>query len=106
MTVAQSQVVVDGVNINELDIEFCEIVAESNFWGTKAKIKIDYGQPGGSFGFDKVTDKDGKPLKVNTTVGALNYMFKNGWDFVTSYTIGDASKGYVYHFLLRKISPQ
>jgi hypothetical protein len=70
----------------------------------KIKIEIDFGQ------HKNYTDnlyKDpstGKPMVFNSVVDALNFMGKDGWEFVQEYTEGDRQIGIIYHFILKKIT--
>lgn len=101
-----SQVVVEKVDINKLDITFCEIVGSNiGFFKSKIIINVDYGQKL-KFGESQlIEDSAGKAMVFNSMVDALNFMEKNGWEFVNNYVItintGTSTQN-VYHFLLRK----
>ena len=47
-------------------------------------------------------EQTGKVKAFNSMVDALNAMGKDGWEFVQTYTVGDAQSGYVYHWLLKQ----
>ena len=96
-----SQVYVDDVNINELDITYCEIVAKKKFLSEKVKIIVDYGQPRRELGSAKIKDKDGKVIAFMGVVGALNFMEKNGWEYMESLLLTH-DDNIVYHFWLKK----
>ena len=52
-----------------------------------------------------LVDKDGKELKFNSMVDALNYMAQLGWRFEQAYVLTEntgVSKQNVYHYLLSK----
>ena len=69
---AQSQVEVDGTNINDLDIQYIEMVGQSKVLSlTKIKIFIDFGQDF-SFKQQTVRTADGKNAAFNSIVDALN----------------------------------
>ena len=85
---------------------YCELVGTQKLLSTKITITIDYGQDkGGVFSAidSRVKDEQsGKVKAFNSMVDALNSMGVDGWEFVQAYITGDASMGYVYHWLLKK----
>ena len=98
---AQSQVVVDGTNINGMDIQYIEMVGRAKALSlTKIKIFIDYGQ---DFSWKQQTIKtaDGKNAAFNSIVDALNFLDANGWEYVNNYHI-EANGQLTYKYLLRK----
>lgn len=99
---AQSQVEVDGTNINDLDIQYIEMVGQSKVLSlTKIKIFIDFGQDF-SFKQQTVRTADGKNAAFNSIVDALNFLDANGWEYVNNYIIQDNSGAITYKYLLRK----
>ena len=84
---------------------YCEIVVTSQLMKMKIKIEIDSGQhrnyPPDNLYKDPST---GKPMVFNSIVDALNFMGKDGWEFVQEYTEGDRQVGVIYHFLLKKMT--
>ena len=107
-TNGSSQVIVEGININELeDVVYCQVVATGKMFSNKVKINIDYGQEQKFFGKknSRVTGNDGKEIKFNSLFAAINYMGKNGWKFVHAYPITiDTGFGAsnVYHYTFEK----
>lgn len=87
---------------------YCEIVGTSNLTGTKVKIEIDFGQEQkywSKHSDNFLVDADGKEIKFNSMVDALNYMAQFGWKFEQAYVITESStmsKNNVYHYLLSK----
>ena len=77
---SRSQVMVNEVDINKLDIQYIEIYAASGIGGS---VRINFGQTTSnlmSF-FDPLVDpKDGKPFR--NTIAALNFLYQNGWELV------------------------
>lgn len=96
-----SQVYVGDVDINKLDIEYCEVVGQRKFLGLKAKITVDYGQKRVALWKSKIKDENGKTMSFMGVMGALNFMYKNGWEYVDSFIISHKEQ-LVYHYLLRK----
>ena len=98
---ARAQVVVDGTNINDLDIKYCELVGQAKFLSfTKIKVFVDYGQ---DFSWKQQTIKNsaGKNAAFNSMMEALNFMDANGWEYVNNYLINN-NGDLIYKFLLRK----
>ena len=99
---ANSQTVND-ILIKDIDVEYMQIVGTSKLFSTKLTIQIDFGQRTKVFSFGKETlvkDEDGKNLEFNSMIDALNFMSKNGFDFVNAYIITMGNQN-VYHYLLR-----
>ncbi len=77
--------------------EYCQILGESKFMSTKLTITVDYGQEwNGWTGREKVKDEEGKVKKFNSMIDALNYMSKEGWEFVQAYAFAVGNQN-VYH---------
>jgi hypothetical protein len=51
-----------------------------------------------------VRDSNGKRVNFGTMTDALNYMAKNGYDFVQAYVFTEENKNYC-HYVLRKNKP-
>ena len=94
---------VNDVPLKEIDVEYVQIVGTSKLMSTKLSIQIDFGQRTKLFSLGKesvLKDEEGKTLDFNSMIDALNFMSKNGFDFVTAYTITVGNQN-VYHYLLR-----
>jgi hypothetical protein len=98
---------VNGVPLKDIDVEYVEIVGTGRFLSTKVTIEIDFGQSQSIWNnkSTELKDVNGKDLKLNSMVDALNFMVANNYQFVTSYAITHGGAN-VYHFLLRKINHQ
>ncbi|MBD3635759.1 MAG: hypothetical protein HUJ25_00335 [Crocinitomicaceae bacterium] len=79
---ANSQVMVNDVNINELDVKYIELVGQRAFGWGKIKVTIDYGQEMKLFKPPVIKSADGTNAKFNSMIGALNFMEANGWELV------------------------
>ncbi|NJB85471.1 hypothetical protein GGR26_001216 [Lewinella marina] len=95
---AFSQVVVDGVNINNLqEVQMVRMIAQERFLSNKVTIFIDYGQSinGGSRNRMEVIDpNNGERIKFNSVMHAVNYLIANGWRYVEAMVLpseGNAS---------------
>jgi hypothetical protein len=73
------------VNINKLDIEYCEIALSKRPFSKRLKVEIDAGN-GLGFIVDLSNKKSTTPKKLRFTsrVQVLNYMKKNNWELVSS----------------------
>lgn len=94
---------VNDVPIKDIDVEYVQIVGSSRTFSNKLSIEIDFGQKTKFFSLNDDTtlkDEQGKTLVFNSMIDALNFMSKNGYEFVNAYTMSvDNQK--VYHYLLR-----
>ncbi len=97
---AFSQVTVNDVDINKLDINYCELVAKAAGFSMKYVVIVDYGQ---KFSWKAQTIKGagGKAIKFNSVIHALNFMDKNGWGYVNNYAVA-TKDGSEYHYLFKK----
>jgi len=80
---------------------FCEIIAQDGFIHN-GYVAIDYGQALKILGNRKLTDKDGREMKFNSVVDALNYMSKLGWEYFQVYTIQGTPTSSEAHYVFRK----
>ena len=80
---------------------FCEIVGTQSILTMKVVIDIDFGQQSKSAADHRLTDENGKSLKFNSMIDALNYMGELGWEFEQAFAITHANSN-VYHYLLSR----
>lgn len=81
-----------GINKNVLGI------------GNKISIEIDFGEEKSFWGNDgrnEVVDENGKEMKFNSMVDAMNFMAELGWIYTDCYVVTVAQQN-VIHWLLRK----
>jgi hypothetical protein len=81
---------------------YCEIVSSPGLAGAKITVEIDFGQKTKVFQDTRLKGKDGKPIKFNSTIDALNYMGSDGWELVQVYTTTYSADTFRYHYLLKK----
>lgn len=94
---------VNDIPIKDIDVEYVQIVGTSKLFSTKLTIQIDFGQRTKFFSSGTETivkDENGKALDFNSMIDALNFMSKNGFEFVNAYVITISNQN-VYHYLLR-----
>lgn len=110
---ASAQVVVDGVNINNLqEVQMVRMIAQERFLSNKVTIFIDYGQSinGGSRNRMEVIDpNNGDRIKFNSVMHAVNYLIANGWRYVEAMVLpseGNASStgGSTQYLFVREAS--
>lgn len=79
------------------------VLATSKFLSKKVDITVDFGQEVKLFSFkdQRLKDDAGKVLAFNSVIDALNYMAKQGWEFVNAYAITINSQN-VYNYVLKK----
>ena len=76
---------------------YCELVGTQATPLSKAAISVDFGQ---RMRGDVLVDDEGKPLKFNSMIDAMNYMAQRGWEFEAAYPVGKGDL--TYHWLLSK----
>lgn len=72
--------------------------------GNKISVQIDFGEEKnfwGNDGRDILVDDNGKDIKFNSMVDALNFMGSRGWTFENAYAITIGNQ-HVYHWLVSK----
>ncbi|PPK86617.1 hypothetical protein CLV84_3552 [Neolewinella xylanilytica] len=84
-TVAFSQVVVDGVNINNLqEVQMIRMIAQERFLSSKVTIFIDYGQSIGGASrqrMEVIDPRSNERIRFNSVMHAVNYLIANGWRY-------------------------
>lgn len=82
-TSASAQVVVDGVNINNIEqVQMIRMIAQNRFLSNNVSIFIDYGQSIGGLGRQQMEVNDpttGKRVRFNSVMHAVNFLIANGW---------------------------
>ena len=83
---------------------YCEVVGKAvGFFNNKVEVKVDFGQEVKWHEVhNPLMDEDGKPIKFNSMIDALNHMAKNDWRFVNAYSLTIKNEN-VYHYVMRKI---
>ncbi|MBB4037542.1 hypothetical protein GGR21_003459 [Dysgonomonas hofstadii] len=82
---------------------YCELVGTGKFMSTKVNVQVDFGQSTSIWkGIDYLKDDKGKKISFNSMVDAMNYMGKQGWEFVQAYVVTTNNQN-VYHWLLKQV---
>ena len=95
---------INGVNLAEINKEFVTLVGVNKLMSSKMILAVDYGQEMNIFKAKQtsvILDKDGKPVVLNSMTDGLNFMFENGYEFVSNYIL-TTGNGAVYYYILRK----
>lgn len=97
---------VNGLSIEEIDQEYIRIVGTYTFTG-KISVDIDFGQEQkwSTKKDTKIIGKDGKKIKFNSMVDALNFMHQYNYELNQAYAITINNLGRnqtVYHYLMQR----
>ena len=94
---------VNDVLIKDIDVQYIQIVGTSQLLSNKVTIEIDFGQLNKVFSSKdtQVKDENGKLIKFNSMIDALNFFSKNGYKFVNAYAITIGSQN-VYHYMMER----
>lgn len=97
---------IDDLPLKDLKAEYMTITGFTRIQLTKIVIDFDYGQKSRAIDSKQavVRDENEKKVKFESMVDALNFMSKNGYDFVQAYAFPLGEQG-VMHYLLRKRQP-
>lgn len=81
---------------------YCEIISYQKLLSNKTTIKIDFGEHMKVFADNRLDDPaTGKPRVFNSLIDALNFMGKEGWEFVQAYNAPVGEQNY-FHYIMKK----
>ncbi len=81
---------------------YCEIVGYQKLLSNKITIRIDFGEHMKTFANNRLIDPaTGKARIFNSMIDALNFMGKEGWEFVQAYNVPVGEVNY-FHYLMKK----
>lgn len=92
---------------------YAELVADQQVFSNKIKVDIDFGQATSwpsSGDQTKLVDSNGKDIKFNSIIEAMNYMSERGWQFVQAYVVpngggkGSSVSGCVHWILYKDVT--
>ena len=94
---------VNDVPIKDIDVKYIEIIGSQRSVSSKMNIEIEFGQKGNLIGSNntKIKDENGERVLFNSMVDALNFMDKNGYEYLDSYTTSFNDNS-TYHYILKK----
>ena len=84
--------------------DYCELIGSSSLPGARTTVNIDFGQRTRIFEDTRLKGPDGKAIRFNSMIDALNFMGSDGWELVQVYTTSVAnsttviSKFTIYNF--------
>lgn len=82
--------------------DYSEILVGEKLLSDKIRVTIDFGNAK-HLTDRNIKDDDGNPVVFNSAVDALNFMGKNGWEFVQAYTITFSSYNVVHYLMKRPV---
>jgi hypothetical protein len=97
----QDQFLVNGKNINELDIEYIELIVDQRLFNQgQVYAIIDYGQTIriSNFRQNRIQDAQGTDKLFGSKVDIFNFLFRNGWIHDLTYSV----ESYEHHIFRRK----
>ncbi|GAB4020460.1 hypothetical protein [Spirosoma koreense] len=105
----KAQVVVGGVDVNKLDIQYIRLMGYDKLTGvmktsSEAVVWLDIGQ---GIDFRKSNEflkpvNDQEPVRFRSVTEVLNYLYKNGWELIEQYQLDPNS--FHYYILQRRSS--
>jgi hypothetical protein len=95
---------VNDIPIKDIDIEYIQIVGSGSFRVGKVDVKIDFGNENKylSTKETRIKDEKGQLLEFNSMIDALNFLSKNGYEFIDSYTIPHEYNDTCYYILKKR----
>lgn len=82
--------------------QYAEIIVTPRLLSAKVTIDIDYGEERSIWKDNRIKDEEGRLKKFNTTVDALNYMGRTGWQLVNAFPYSTGGTSFVYHYVFKK----
>lgn len=82
---------------------YCMIIGTKVPLKKKVTVQIDFGDGINQWKPRESTllDADGKPMKFESMIDALNYMGARGWQFVDAYSAGSGGDN-IYHWIMKR----
>ena len=97
---------VGGVDLAEIDTKYIEIRIESFAMKNHVEVQIDYGQVSSRprIQYEALLDENAKPIKFNSTMEALNFMYEHGYELTCNYDGNNAGNLFRFYILERRIN--
>jgi len=97
---------VNGVLIKDLDVPYIEITAAPALsFRNKVLITVNFGQQTKVISKAKdmvITDENDKFVKFNTSIDAINFFYRNGYELNQTYATTTSGGTYRYFILKKK----
>ncbi len=82
--------------------QYCQVVATPRLLSTKVTVEMDFGDLRNIWKDNRLKDTEGRLVKFNTVIDALNYMGKEGWQLVNAFPVYNTQNTQVYHYIFKK----
>ena len=97
---------VNGISIQDLDVEYLQIIGTSKYMSSKVKVSIDIGQRTKLMSSNNDTarlkDKNGEVWVFNSIIDALNFMAGYGYEFIHSNIVAEGGENVSYYLMKKK----
>jgi len=101
-TIMMASVVSFAQTDSSLVEQYCQVIATPGLLSNRVTIDIDFGEQKNYWKDERLRTYNGKLKKFNTIIDALNFMGKEGWNFINAYPVKMANTE-IYHFAFRKL---
>lgn len=100
--VGWGQIIVNGINLNEQkDVGYIELYMPDPAGTMMREVRVFYSEDKTANQNCTLKNEKGEKLTFFSTVSALNYFYKNGWEMAWHYP-GAVENSTPYRFLLKK----
>lgn len=97
---------INGIPVQDLDVEYLQIIGTSKYMSSKVRISVDIGQRTKLMSSNNETarlkDKNGEVLVFNSIIDALNFMAAYGYEFIHANIVTDGGENVYYYLMKRK----
>ena len=83
--------------------QYCEVIATPRLLSSRVTVDIDFGDLRSIWKDNRLKDEDGRLVKFNTVIDALNFMGKEGWKLVNAFPVLASNNTQVYHYVFKKM---
>jgi len=84
---------------------YCEIIVPNGIV-FKSSVVVDFGTEVKWFKSRRLVDENGKTLRFNTVVDAMNYMGDLGWEYQQTYILKSGETTTELHYVMRQTVQQ
>ena len=95
MSISLQAQTIEGKSLDTLSVNYVQLLCIEKALGNNVRVIIDYG------GEDVAAiSENGKPITFNSSIHAINFVCKHGYEFTFAMPVSGAVPG--YRFLLKK----